>query len=127
MMREKDDIVVPCILVVDDDKLFCQVLTETLQEEGYQVIGAVNAAKVLEVLEQLVPDVILLDLHMPDIDGPTFIRQYREREGSRVPIILISADDNLKQIAADVAADSYLAKPFETEQLRTLLSFYTRL
>jgi CheY-like chemotaxis protein len=116
----------PYVLVIDDDKPFCQVITEALQEDGFHVLGAMNADKALELVDVAEPDLILLDMCMPGMDGPAFIHGYRERQGRHAPIVLISATDDLARKAAELGADSYLSKPIESADLLALVRYYTR-
>ena len=69
------------ILVIDDDTAICEALADALDEEGYEVLGARSAARALELIEQAQPDLILLDVRMPGMDGPAFIRCYQDRPG----------------------------------------------
>ncbi len=109
------------ILVIDDDTAICEALADALDEEGYEVVGARSAATALELIEQGQPDLILLDVRMPGMDGPAFIRCYQERPGRRAPIILMSGVQELDQIARELGAAGFLAKPFMLDSLLALV------
>ena len=105
------------ILVVEDDAPVRNLITTTLRAHDYRFIASgTGEGAVMEVASHN-PDIILLDLGLPDIDGVEVIR--RVRSWSNVPIIVISAraEDNDKIDALDAGADDYLTKPFSVEEL----------
>ncbi len=107
----------PLILVVEDDALVRNLITTTLKANDYRFQTAANGeAGVLATASQN-PDIILLDLGLPDMDGMEVIK--RVRSWSNVPIIVISArsEDTDKIDALDAGADDYLTKPFSVEEL----------
>jgi len=107
----------PLVLVVDDDPDILEAICDILDSESYRVARARNGAEALERVDAERPDVILLDLMMPVMDGVAFAKALRERPADRdVPILIISADGN-PQRAASVNARGYLAKPFDIEAL----------
>jgi two-component system KDP operon response regulator KdpE len=105
------------VLVVEDDQQMRRFLRASMSAHGYQVAEAANSRDAVAVATSRNPDVILLDLGLPDGDGIDLAR--RIREWSRVPIIVISArgreDD--KVAALDAGADDYLTKPFNVNEL----------
>lgn len=105
------------ILVVDDDEAICQFVRMVLTNEGYRVETASNGAAALELAAKSPPDVILLDLWMPVMDGWTFARTYRRTPGPHAPIIALSAAGQLAKHAKDIQADAFLAKPFDVHRL----------
>ena len=109
----------PLVLVVDDDP-------DILGTESYRVARARNGLEALERVDAERPDVILLDLMMPVMDGVTFAVALRQRPGvADVPILVISADGN-PQRAAAVNARAYLAKPFDIDALLAQVAAMTR-
>jgi len=109
------------LLVVDDDPTIREMLDMVLVSEGYEVITAPHGAAALTLLDHITPDVIVLDMKMPVMDGWQFLRQYRERPGPKVPVLVLTAAQDDKRRAADVGANAYLAKPFTIDDLvRTL-------
>jgi two-component system response regulator MprA len=106
------------ILVVDDDAPIRRMLRRTLGAEGYQVDDAVDGGDALAAVERRTPDLILLDVAMPGVDGLSVTRRLREK-GLAVPVLLLTARDALDDRVAglDAGADDYLVKPFETQEL----------
>ena len=107
----------PLILVVEDDAPIRNLITTTLKTQDYKYIAAATASEALQQATIHAPDVMLLDLGLPDLDGIEVIR--RIRSWSAMPIIVISArsEDNDKIEALDSGADDYLTKPFSVEEL----------
>jgi CheY-like chemotaxis protein len=108
----------PKILLVDDDPILLQMLTIHLKAEGYQILTASDGGQALTTIERENPDLILLDLMMPRVDGMTVCAQVREY--SLVPIIIVSAigHEEQKVKALDLGADDYLTKPYGKDELR---------
>ena len=107
----------PLILVVEDDAPIRNLITTTLKPQDYKYIAAATAYEALQQATIHAPDVMLLDLGLPDLDGIEVIR--RIRSWSAMPIIVISArsEDSDKIEALDSGADDYLTKPFSVEEL----------
>jgi len=106
------------ILVVDDEPAIRRFLRASLGAQGYQVIEAQTATSALELFRRNTPDVVVLDLGLPDGDGFDVIRTLREN-GSAAPIIVLSSrtDEAGKVRALDLGADDYVTKPFGVEEL----------
>jgi chemosensory pili system protein ChpA (sensor histidine kinase/response regulator) len=110
------------ILVVDDEEGFRDGVADLLSMEGYHVTVARNAVEAVSLLPEFKPQVILLDLRMPLLDGETFLRGIRGLPASRaVPVVLISAKEELPAIATRCGAAAYLSKPFEAPQLLSII------
>lgn len=105
------------VLTADDDPQLLRLVARNLQLEGYDVITASDGKQALEQIETRAPDLVLLDIMMPLLDGFTVCQ--RTREFSNVPIILITArgQDQDKVKGLDLGADDYLTKPFGVEEL----------
>ncbi len=105
------------ILVVDDDPPSVKMTAFLLREEGYEVITADNGRRALEILQSEAPDLVIMDVMMPHIDGLEVTR--RIRQTMDVPIIILSAKGETadKVSGLEVGADDYLAKPFEPSEL----------
>jgi CheY-like chemotaxis protein len=109
------------ILLVEDDTGIVEILQLVLETEGYRV-GVLTRGTAMPSLQEPYPDLILLDLLLSGMDGRAICRHLKGQEAtSRIPIILMSANKQVPQIAREVGADGWLAKPFETETLLTLL------
>lgn len=108
------------ILVVDDDQILRRVLQNSLEQQGYQVITVNSGKDALAIFNQDVPDIIVSDVSMPEMDGFEFCRQLRSQpSGKLVPFIFLSAkselDDRIQ--GHSIGADDYLTKPFEMKEL----------
>lgn len=105
------------ILIVEDDTPVRNLITTTLKTHDYKYLTAVNGDSAVMEASSHNPDVVLLDLGLPDIDGVDVIKKIRS--WSNMPIIVISArsEDNDKIEALDAGADDYLTKPFSVEEL----------
>ena len=105
------------IVAADDDPQLLRLMTRNLQLEGYDVLGASDGQQALELIESNPPDLVLLDVMMPKMDGFTVC--YRVREFSAVPIIIVTArgQDQDKVRGLDLGADDYLTKPFSVDEL----------
>jgi DNA-binding response OmpR family regulator len=105
------------ILVADDDPQLLRLMTRNLEFEGYEVLSASDGQQALEQIESHMPDLVLLDVMMPKMDGFTVC--HRVREFSSVPIIIVTArgQDQDKVRGLDLGADDYLTKPFSVEEL----------
>jgi two-component system response regulator MprA len=106
------------VLLVDDDAPILRMLERTLGAEGYAVAAVADGGAALAHVERSVPDVIVLDVAMPGVDGLSVTRRLRSK-GLAVPILLLTARDALSERVAglDAGADDYLVKPFEVEEL----------
>ena len=113
------------ILVVDDDTSIRSFVEMALDSVGYAVSTAANGAEALGVTDQLQPDLILLDMRMPVMDGWTFAEKYRQQAGPHAPIVVITAATDAGQRAAEIEADGFLGKPFDLDDLLKLVSRYT--
>ncbi len=109
------------VLVVDDEPQIIRFLKPSLRAAGYDVIVAVDGAEALKAAATQAPDVVLLDLGLPDMDGKAVIAQLRS--WSKVPIVVLSARDReAEKIAAlDLGADDYVNKPFGIGELMARL------
>ncbi|MEU3567903.1 response regulator transcription factor [Kitasatospora sp. NPDC036755] len=106
------------LLVVDDEPALRDALESSLAFEGYEVATATDGYEALESVERDRPDLVLLDIMMPRMDGLTAVRRMRSR-GDTVPVLMLTARDAVgdRVTGLDVGADDYLAKPFELDEL----------
>jgi two-component system response regulator VicR len=110
-MKEKN------ILIVEDDKALIDVLKYNLTKEGYSIITAFDGSQALEVARKSQPDIILLDVMLPKMDGFEVCRVLRKQ--MTVPILMLTAKDSEidKIIGLEIGADDYLTKPFSMREL----------
>jgi excisionase family DNA binding protein len=106
------------ILVVDDDDGLREYLRVTLETDGYTVREAANAAEGLAALDEEPPDLILLDVMMPEVDGFEMLRRVHERHGvGAIPVIMFSGKVDEAATAAERGAQAFIGKPFDPQQL----------
>jgi DNA-binding response OmpR family regulator len=107
----------PTILLIDDDARLNQLLKDFLKDFGYQVIATTHPIKGLKKLKQASPDLVILDIMLPEMDGFEVCRAIRQT--SNVPIIMLTARGEVtdKVVGLELGADDYLAKPFEPREL----------
>ena len=105
------------ILVVDDEKKMVDLVRAYLERDGYQVVEAADGRQALDVFHRTSPDLIILDLMLPEIDGLEVCREIRR--ASDVPIIMLTArdDDADKLVGLELGADDYVTKPFSPREL----------
>src|SRR5260370_6286163 len=115
----------PLVLVVDDDPDILQTLALCLSTEGYRVLMAANGREALQVLESDRPACILLDLMMPVMDGWQFVAEIEKRGLRASPLLILSADRAVQGHATKLRADSFLAKPFDLDELLVKVSQLT--
>ena len=114
----------PFVLIVEDDSAVRNLIITTLETQNYKFHTATTGAEALLEAVSQKPDILLLDLGLPDMDGGEIIKKVRS--WSNMPIIVISArsEDKDKIEALDAGADDYLTKPLESEKLIRALSRY---
>jgi two-component system KDP operon response regulator KdpE len=105
------------VLIVEDDKYIMSLTTIYLKDEGYKTVAAITGKEAVALFYANNPDIILLDLGLPDMDGMDVIKQIREQ--SNAPIIVVSAreEESEKIKALDMGADDYMTKPFYMGEL----------
>ncbi|HEY2028531.1 MAG TPA: response regulator [Myxococcales bacterium] len=110
------------ILIVDDEEGFRDGMADLLEMEGYLTAVARDAIEAVRMVPEFRPEVILLDLRMPLLDGEGFLRGMSGVPATKmVPVVLISAKEDLQKVAERTGATAYLQKPFEAPQLLALL------
>ena len=111
------------ILIVDDDENICSICRRILEENGYTVRVAADGRKGLELIEQSIPDLLLLDLNLPKITGPELLRTLRERE-LPIMIVLITAfgDSTMMEQAMEFAPFTVLRKPFTAHDILRIVA-----
>ena len=112
------------ILVVDDDPDVLVLLNQILKPGGYRVVGAVNGEEAYDFAVRDPPDLVLMDIGMPDIDGLQTVWRMREDPLlAEVPVVIITAYDSydLRSEAASAGCKGYVTKPFDPRQLQELV------
>lgn len=104
------------ILVVDDERTIRELLTDLLTDEGHHVVWASNGVRALQALEAERPDLVIMDVMMPEMDGREVLRRMRASQTLRdIPVIIMSAASTVDQPGS--GADAFLAKPFDLHEL----------
>jgi DNA-binding response OmpR family regulator len=104
------------VLIVEDEPSFREALVMAIGDEGYDVHSASNGAEAIDLLEHVTPDIIILDIHMPIMDGPAFLTEYRSRHEHCAPVIICSTRRHDATISRlDVSA--FLNKPVDIDEL----------
>ena len=114
------------VLIVDDDKNICDLLRLYLEKEGYGVILSHDGDEAVAKFNALKPDLILLDIMLPGMDGWQICREIRKK--SNVPIIMITAKGETidKVIGLELGADDYIVKPFDAKEVIARINAITR-
>jgi OmpR family response regulator RpaB len=114
------------ILVVDDDRAVCQMLEIRLPMAGYSALTANDGVTALEMAEQKTPDLVVLDVMLPDMSGYEVCRQLRDRH--RIPIIMLSGLSEIKEriMGLEAGADDYITKPFSPRELEARIATILR-
>ena len=109
----------PSVLVIDDEKAYTKVMAMVLGEYGFDSFPANSAKDAWSLLDRITPDLVLLDVMMPEIDGITFLGELRENaELRKTPVLVVTAYTETRDKAMNAGASGYLKKPFSAQQLR---------
>ena len=115
------------ILLVDDDEDLTEMMQFQLESEGYQVKSASNGKEALRMLNKYSPDLIILDMNMPQMDGLEFFdRICDEDRCTQYPVISLTAEVTIESLFEGFNVDGYLAKPFKMEKLLKMVEFVIR-
>ncbi len=107
------------ILVVDDDQHIQRLYKEEFEDEGYEVVVASNGQEALELFDKEMPDIVTLDILLPDIDGIRLLRQMKEKR-PKVPIIMSTAYDYRDDFAV-WASEAYIVKSSDLNELKSMI------
>ena len=114
----------PKILVVDDSALVRKVISTFLEGEGYDLVMTSDSAKVVDLIQEMSPDLVISDIMMPGMDGYTFLRRIRkEKSLASLPVIMMSTKkkEAMEDLFVSYNISGYLEKPFEKEDLVALI------
>ncbi len=104
----------PCVLIIDDDQSIQKYIQDTLTDEGYRVVSAPDGAAAMDMVALYRPQLILLDMYMPTVDGWSFLATYPQSPQPHAPIIAMSSDVDVRKMKGVAAG---LAKPFTIDRL----------
>jgi DNA-binding response OmpR family regulator len=105
------------ILIVDDEKRLVSLVESYLTQEGYRVATAFNGRDALAVAEKENPDLVILDIMMPEMNGYDFMRSHRAKHDTPIIMLTAKVDDDDKVIGLELGADDYVTKPFKPREL----------
>jgi len=105
------------LLLVDDEESIHLLYKEEFEEEGYEVHSAMNGEEALKLFDQIKPDLVILDINMPGMDGIEVLRRMKQKSPS-TPVIISSAYPEYKQDLASWASDDYIVKSFDLTELK---------
>ena len=111
------------VFIVEDNPGVRNVLSLVLMREGYDVLTALQGAAALERIARWRPDLILLDMMMPVMDGPEFVRAYRATPGPHVPIVAVTG---VPYMAVELGVEFVLRKPVDVDELLQVVERYAR-
>ena len=111
------------ILIFDDDQATLEVLQIVLVETGYEIEISETSHDIIDRVSDFVPDLVLMDNHIPDIGGVAAIQLLRTKdEFNHIPVLLVSASSQIVSLKKDSGADDYVRKPFDLGELETLIT-----
>ena len=105
------------VLIVDDEKRLVSLVQSYLSQEGYKVVTAFNGRDALVVAEKEKPDLIILDVMMPEMNGYEFMREHRAQNDTAIIMLTAKVEDEDKVIGLELGADDYVTKPFKPREL----------
>jgi DNA-binding response OmpR family regulator len=114
------------ILIVDDDQPIVDFITEALADEGYNVRTAFSVASALDATAVQLPDLIIMDLHMPGKTGDMFVREFKRDGRADVPVVLMTADSASARALEAEGIALCLLKPFDLDDLLACVAKYIR-
>jgi len=114
------------ILIVDDDQPIVDFIAEALADEGYSIRSAFNVASALDATAARIPDLIIMDLHMPGKTGDVFVRDLRRDGHADLPVVLMTADSVSAKVLEAEGIALCLLKPFDLDDLLACVAKYVR-
>ncbi|HNA89383.1 MAG TPA: response regulator transcription factor [Anaerolineales bacterium] len=105
------------ILIVDDERRMVSLLQSYLAQDGYQVVTAYNGREALDVARQANPDLVVLDIMMPEMNGYEFMQAHRSERDTPIIMLTAKVEDEDKIIGLELGADDYVTKPFKPREL----------
>ena len=120
MNNYDQEVKISTILVIDDNVLFLETLLDLLEIHGFQAIGSPSGFLGLQLAEEQMPDVIICDISMPELNGYQILSKLRQNPlTTKIPFIFITAKpiDHPQKVVQEIGANGYLIKPFSTTQL----------
>lgn len=120
MNNYSQELKISTILVIDDNLLFLETILDLLETHGFQVIGSQSGLLGLQLAQEQMPDIIICDIRMPELNGYQVLMKLRQNPvTAKIPLIFITDKpiDNPQEVVQEMGANGYLIKPFSTTQL----------
>jgi len=108
------------ILIIEDDKDFAELLAERLKEEGYNAFVAFTGSEGIKEIEEINPQCVTLDIHLPDINGIEILKKLKQKNLS-LPVVIITSDDTVKKEVLPYHPESFFVKPIDFNKLKNVL------
>jgi len=109
----------PLVLIVDDDEDMLVLLQVKLAAEGFNPVSSPNAEKLMQLIHEKRPDIILLDIHMQGTDGGATCQELKSDPGtSSIPVIMFSSTEKIEEVSKQCGADGFMVKPLDSDKLR---------
>ncbi len=105
------------VLIIDDDRDLLELMAFVLMADGLVVRTATDGQEALDVIDQQMPNLILLDMKMPVMNGWEFAAEFHRRYDGRTPIVVVTAAEDVEKRAAEVGASGWISKPFDVNEL----------
>jgi len=117
---QEDGVLAPKVLVIDDDVAIREAVADALSREGYEILFSPDGNQALQMIDDCPPDVIVLDLRMPGMDGFEFLKRFDPRSSTNCPVIVLTAyaDPDAVKACHDAGVGTLLEKPFRLQELR---------
>lgn len=112
--------------MVDDDRDLLPLIALVLEGEGYTVQTATDGREALEIIERGMPDLILLDMKMPVMNGWEFARQFRAKYDYQTPIVVLTASQDARKRAEEIDAVGWIGKPFDLDNLISVVNRHVK-
>jgi len=114
------------VMICDDDQDILEVTSLILQEKGYQVKTYTDCNHIFNKVEETKPDIILMDLWIPDLGGANVTMLLKNSEKTKnIPIVIFSANNDIEKVALDAGADGFLKKPFDINALEKVIEVHS--
>jgi CheY-like chemotaxis protein len=111
------------VLICEDDEGIIEIAGIVLEDMGYEVVTQMDGHGIFSRIEEVKPDLLLLDLWLPGLTGDQITRQLKAQESTKhMPIVIMSANKDTEKIAKEAGADAFLAKPFDLTVLETTIA-----
>ena len=126
--RARDLTLLPSVMLVDDQEPYTDLMSKVLSEYGLEVFIANSAMEAFGLLASVTPDLLLLDIMMPGVDGIAFLRRLRaDPRLGIVPVLIVTAYRETLELGMAAGAQGYLTKPFSAQQLRDAIGEFVRI